>query len=88
MAYYPLNYGMYGSYYGYYNYYYPQAYSPGYYTSNKTYYIESNFYDLEQDQLLWSFQSDAYNPSSLDKWFDRYSYDLLNELKKEGLIAK
>ncbi|MEN8201599.1 MAG: hypothetical protein ABFS28_03320 [Bacteroidota bacterium] len=87
IAYYPMNYGMYGSYYGYYNYYYPQVYSSGYYTSDKTYYIESNFYDLEKDQLLWSIQSEAYNPSSLDSWFDQYSYDLINELKKEGLIS-
>ena len=87
-AYYPMSYGMYGSYYGYYNYYSPQVYSPGYYTTDKTYYIESNFYDLESDQLLWSIQSEAYNPSSIDSWFDRYSYDLLNELKKEGLISK
>ena len=87
-AYYPMNYGMNGSYYGYYNHYSPQVYSSGYYSSDKTYYIESNFYDLEQDQLLWSIQSEAYNPSSLDSWFDRYSYDLLNELKKEGLILK
>ena len=87
-AYYPMNYGMYGSCYGYCNYYYPQVYSPGYYSTDKTYYIESNFYDLEEDQLLWSIQSEAYNPSSLDSWFDRYSYDLLNELKKEGLISK
>jgi hypothetical protein len=87
-AYYPMNYGMYGSYYGYYNYYYPQVYSPGYYTSNKTYYIESNFYDLAQDQLLWSIQSEAYNPTDLDSWFDSYSTDLINELKSEGLITK
>ena len=86
-AYYPMSYGMYGSYYGYYNYYYPQVYSPGYYTTNKTYYIESNFYDLEEDLLLWSIQSEAYNPSSLDSWFDTYSRDLLNELKEEGLIS-
>jgi hypothetical protein len=87
-AYYPMNYGMYGSYWGYYNHYYPMVYSPGYYTTDNTYYIETNFYDLEEDQLLWSIQSEAYNPSSLDSWFDRYSYDLLNELKKEGLIEK
>ena len=87
-AYYPMNYGMYGSYYGYYNHYYPQVYSSGYYTSDKTYYIETNFYDLEQDQLLWSIQSEAYNPSSLDSWFDNYIYNLLNELKAEGLITK
>jgi len=86
-AYYPMNYGMYGSYYGYYNYYYPRVYSPGYYTSNKTYYIESNFYDLEEDMLLWSIQSEAYNPSSIDSWFDTYSRDLLKELEDEGLIS-
>ncbi len=86
-AYYPLNYGMYGSYYGYYSYYYPQVYTPGYYTTNKTYYIESNFYDLEDDLLLWSIQSEAYNPSSLDSWFDRYAYNLIHELKREGLIT-
>jgi hypothetical protein len=87
-AYYPMNYGYYGSYYGYYNYYYPQIYSPGYYSSDKTYYIETNFYDMESDQLLWSIQSEAYNPTNIDTWFDRYSYDLLNELKEEGLITK
>lgn len=85
-AYYPMSYGMYGSYYGYYNHYFPQVYSPGYYTTDKTYYIETNFYDLEQDRLLWSIQSEAYNPSSIESWFDKYSYDLLNELKAEGLI--
>ena len=82
-----MNYGMYGSYYGYYSYYYPMVYSPGYYTTNKTYYLESNFYDLEEDLLLWSIQSEAYNPSSIDSWFDQYSYDLLKELKREGLIT-
>ena len=85
-AYYPMNYGMYGSYYGYYSYYSPMVYSPGYYTTNKTYYIETNFYDVNEDLLLWSIQSEAYNPSSIDKWFDQYSYDLLNELANEGLI--
>ncbi len=87
-AYYPMNYGMYGSYYGYYNHYYPQVYSPGYYSSDKTYYIESNFYDVASDQLLWSIQSEAYNPSSLESWFKKYSYQLINELKKEKLITK
>jgi hypothetical protein len=62
------------------------VYSPGYYTTDKTYYIETNFYDLEEDLLLWSIQSEAYNPSSLDSWFDEYSFNLLNELAREGLI--
>lgn len=84
----PMSYGMYGSYYGYYNYYYPYVYSPGYYSTSKTYYIESNFYDLEKDELLWSIQSEAYNPSSIDSFFKEYSYNLINLLKKEKLITK
>ena len=87
-AYYPMNYGMYGSYYGYYSHYYPQVYSPGYYSTDKTYYIETNFYDVASDQLLFSIQSEAYNPSSLDSWFREYTYLLTNELKSEGLITK
>lgn len=87
-AYYPMSYGMYGSYYGYYNHYYPQVYSPGYYSTDNTYYIETNFYELESDLLLWSIQSEAYNPSSLDSWFDRYSYNLLKELETEGLLRR
>jgi len=87
-AYYPMSYGMYGSYYGYYNYYSPMVYSPGYYSTDETFYIETNFYDLAEDRLLWSIQSEAYNPTSIDSWFDQYSYDLIKELKTEGLIEK
>lgn len=87
-AYYPMNYGMYGSYYGYYSYYSPMVYSPGYYSTDKTYYIETNFYDLASDQLLWSIQSEAYNPTSLERWFKEYSYQLLAELRSEKLLSK
>jgi len=33
-------------------------------------------------------KSETYYQSSIDSWFKRYSYDLLNLLKKEGLITK
>jgi len=82
----PMGYGYYGSYYGYYNYYYPVVYSPGYYSTDKTYYVETNFYDLKDDLLLWSIQSQAYNPSNLDSFFNNYSKMLLNKLRQEELI--
>lgn len=86
--YYPMSYGYYGSYWGYYNYYSPQVYSPGYYTSDRIYYLESNFYDLAGDKLLWSVQSETYNPTALKSWFNSYSYMLINHLKGEGVIKK
>jgi hypothetical protein len=90
-TYIPPTYEGYGSFYGYYGYYnhqFPVVYEQGYYTTDKTYFLETNFYDLSTDKLLWSIQSDAYNPSSLESWFNGYSKLLLKQLKKEGLITK
>jgi len=87
-SYYPMNYGFYGSYYSYYDYYYPQVYSPGYYSLDKTFYVESNFYDLESGKLLWSVQSEASNPKDLQDWYTNYSAMLINHLKSKGLNQK
>ncbi len=87
-AYYPISHGYNGNYYGYFGNYYLQVNEPGYYVTDKTYYIETNFYDLATDQLLWSIQSDACNPSSIQSWFHGYSRLMIFELRKEGLIKK
>jgi hypothetical protein len=84
----PVNYGYYGSYYGYYNHYYPQVYSPGYYSVDKTFYLEANLYDLKADKLVWSVQSEARNPKDLNSWFKNYSVMLMNHLKSKGLNQK
>jgi hypothetical protein len=84
----PVNYGYYGSYYGYYNHYYPQVYSPGYYSVDKTYYLETNLYDLAADKLLWSVQSEARNPKDINTWFKSYSNMLISHLKSKGLNQK
>jgi hypothetical protein len=83
-----MSYGFYGSYYSYYDYYYPQVYSPGYYSLDKTFYVESNFYDLESGKLLWSVQSEASNPKDLQDWYTNYSAMLINHLKSKGLNQK
>jgi hypothetical protein len=87
-SYYPMNYGFYGNYYNYYDYYYPQVYSPGYYSTDKTFYVEANFYDLESGKLLWSVQSEASNPKDLPDWYNNYSTMLINHLKSKGLNQK
>ena len=78
-------YGSYGRYYG--HYYYREN-QPGYYTTEKTYFIETNFYDAASETHLWSIQSDAYNPTGLESFFHDYSKMLKAQLKKEGLISK
>jgi len=88
VVYAPVNYGYYGSYYGYYNHYYPQVYSPGYYSVDKTFYLEANLYDMVSDNLVWSVQSEARNPKDLSSWFKNYSVMLMNHLKSKGLNQK
>lgn len=88
VSYAPMNYGYYGSYYGYYNYYYPVVYSPGYYSVDKTYYLETNFFDVESDLLLWSIHSQATNPSDIESMIKTYTSTILTKLKEEGLISK
>jgi hypothetical protein len=84
----PVNYGYYGSFYGYYNYYYPVVYSPGYYSVDKTFYLECNLYDLASDKLVWSIQSEARNPKDLHSWFKAYANMLISHLKRKGLNQK
>jgi hypothetical protein len=78
-------YGSYGRYWGHY---YNEVTDPEYYTTEKTYFIETNFYDAASETHLWSIQSDAYNPTGLESFFHDYSKMLKAQLIKEGLISK
>lgn len=84
----PYGYGPYGSYYGYYGYYAPYTSSPGYYVTDRSYYVETNFYDVKTDKLICSLQSVAYNPSNFDSWFNDYAGLLVYQLRKEGVIKQ
>ena len=80
-------YGSYGTYgtgfYGYYNYWSPTLYNPGYYTTDKTYFIEANAYDAETQQLIWSVQSKAYNPGGIEKESKAYTAMLVEQFEKD-----
>jgi len=77
-------YGMYGAgFYGYYNYWSPTLYTPGYYTTDKTYFIEANAYDMETQKIVWSVQSKAENPSGIEKSSKEYTELLFDQFDKE-----
>jgi len=80
-------YGSYGAYgtgfYGYYNYWQPTLYSPGYWQTDKTYFIEANAYDAETQQIIWSVQSKADNPSGIEKSSKEYTEMLFAQFDKE-----
>jgi len=78
---YPV-YGYFGSYYGYSSMYY----TPGYYSTSKSYFLQSNLYDAKTEELLISMQSKAVDPSGIEKASKEYTAALLDELKKQGFL--
>jgi len=77
-------YGYYGNYTSYIGYAYPMATTPGYYTEDKQYFIESNLYDADSGSIRWSMQSSAYNPASLNDFSKEYTRLLADELDKQN----
>jgi len=77
------HFGYYGHFYGYYGHMYPVVSTPGYYTTDKTYFLEGNLYDAASEEIQWSIQSTAYNPSGLSSFSKGYAELLINTLTKE-----
>ncbi|MXV51156.1 hypothetical protein GS399_09260 [Pedobacter sp. HMF7647] len=78
-------YGTFGGYWG--NFYGAGMYDPGYYTTDKTYYVETNLYDAKTEKIVWSAQSQTMNPSNIDDFLAGYKKALAKQLAKDGLIT-
>lgn len=74
-----------GGFYGGYGYGYG---SPGYYQQDKTYYVETNIYDVKSNKLLWTGVVSTTNPSKLDTTLDAIIATVKKELSNKGLIKK
>jgi hypothetical protein len=81
--YYGGGYGRFGGYYGMYG---PASYSPGYYATDKNFYVEINLYDASTQALVWSAQSETTNPSSIDKAANEFAYVVVNKMIKDKII--
>lgn len=86
--YFPMMYGgFYGLYSGYYGYYNPIISSPGYYTTDKSYYIEVNLYDAQTEALVWSSQSETTNPTNLETFAHTFAGVVVDQMIKDGQIS-
>ena len=74
-----------GGYYGGYGYGYG---SPGYYQEDKTYYVETNIYDVKSNKLLWSGTTSTLNPTKANDAIDDIIAAVKTELNNKGLIKK
>ena len=75
--------GAYNNFDTYYSSYYAETSLSGYYQTDKHYFIESNLYDANTHELLWSVQSQSYNPTDIEKVSRDYTDELFDQLEKE-----
>ena len=79
----------YNRFWGYYNTLSDRIYSPGYYETSTKYFWESNFYDLSTKELLYSVQTQSFDPSSSEALGHEYGKKIVtNMVKKSVLSAK
>lgn len=77
----------YSPFWGYYSYMYGRVYDPGYISVNTRYFWESNLYDVSTKKLLYSIQSESFNPSSAADMGKAYSKIVVKNMTKEGLLS-
>ena len=65
---------------------YERIYSPGYYQSTTKYFWESNIYDLKTKQLLYSVQTESFDPSDATALAHRYSKVIITDMKQKNIL--
>lgn len=78
--------GWYGSFRGYYGHMSPMVYQPGYYTEDKVYFLESNLYDAQSENLVWSAQSRAYDPGTLTSFADEFAEVTVKQMARDNIL--
>ena len=82
------DYGWSGPFFGYYSHYYSTISTPGYYSNDKTYFMQSNLFDKASQELMCSVQSEIFNPSGLPGFSRSYISTLMKQLDKAKLLKK
>lgn len=78
----------YGRWWGYYNWMYGRVYQPGYYTTNTRYFLESNLYSIHDKQLLYSIQTETFDPASAERMAVVYTNKVVADMTKQQLITR
>jgi hypothetical protein len=78
-------YGGYGRYYGYGAGMYT---TPGYYTEDKNYFVETAVYSITPDKLLWTGTTKTVNPSKMDKTINDIADVVTDQMKRDGFLLK
>lgn len=86
-VYYTPYYVYYNHFWGYYHTMYDRIYMSGYYVTDTKYFWESNFYSMETNQLLYSAQSQSFNPSSTEALSEEYGKMIVKNMVKNTILV-
>ena len=78
--------GFYGGYGRYYGYGAGMYGSPGYYTTDKNYFVETMVYSTNPNKLLWTGTTKTVNPSKIEKTVNEIATAVSEQMKKDGFI--
>ena len=67
---------------------YEPFYEPEYYTEHPFFQIESNLYDAQTSQLIWSAASETFEPASMNALVDSVSKAVIKNLRDAQLVPK
>lgn len=73
---------------GYYTTMHDRIYTPGYYETQTKYFWESNFYDMGSKKLLYSVQTQSFDPTSTESLADEYGKLIVKDLVATNILSK
>lgn len=80
-------YGYYSSrFWGYRGILYQRIYEPGYYVTDTKYFWESNLYDMGTQKLVYSAQTQSFDPSSSEELGHQYGLLIIRRMVKENVL--
>lgn len=82
--------GRYGSLWGggYWGYAGAHMYDPGHYATDRLVFVETLFYSVPRNKLVWGGVSKSTNPTKLDKVVHTIAEDTVEEMRKSGVLPQ
>ena len=74
--------------YGFYGHAYPMYADPGYVRTDMSYRVESNFYSIEREKLVWSGVTSSMNPTDLTTTLTEIVTAIREKMEREGFMTK
>lgn len=67
---------------------YHRIYEPGYYVSDTRYFWESNLYDMSTQKLVYSVQTQSFDPANSESLGHEYGQMIVKDMVKNNILKK